>query len=150
MQAIKKILWVTLFIVVVSWASSAFAKDNSDLYYSIDDNAEAVTSIIKNSFGGTKEYPTVWVQFDYKPAEQVRMKAALKLPKRPIHGKLKYMFECSSQRFRQLQGAVYDSQGSVLYSVGQTEVEDVIPQSVGALVRSIVCQSEPQQQSYTY
>lgn len=132
----KYFIFTCSIVFMFLFNSNCFAEE----LVKFDKNDSSTVYLIKKSLIQESEnVRTVWVRYDYTKLGSDLLKTDIKTSKAPSYSKVKYGFDCTSDKHKVFIAAIYDHKGIVIKHITNGQVESVIPGTVGEAIRNFVC-----------
>lgn len=130
---------VMLFIVIFSICMSSILVNAEDIV-KFDENNSATVYLVKRSLVQENQtVRSVWVRYNYTKFGAANLKKEIKENRIPHVSKVKYAFDCDSNKHKVMVAIIYDQRGAVITSIKDGSIEEVIPGSVGEAIRNLTC-----------
>ena len=129
----KKII-LTL-IVLISFTSSSYAQDEKLI--KISENKYQTIYGVKDSLETRNQYAKMWIIAKYKKgASKIIFQG--RFPSMTSHAQ-QFAFDCEENKFISLSLDIYNKKGVVIYSEGESKIGNIIPESIGEVLRTVAC-----------
>lgn len=141
----KSFIFICYVIFICMFNTNAFAEELA----LFDSNDSAKVYLIKKSLVQENQtVRTVWVKYEYTKFGSINLKKDFNLKRIPSYSKVKYGFDCTSDKHKVMYAAIYDFKGSSINTITNGNVEEVVPGSVGEAIRNLVCNYDFENDKY--
>lgn len=132
----KYFSFITCIIIFFIFNSVSFAEE----LVLFDKNNSSDVFFVKHSLvQQTPSIRTVWIKYEYSKYGSSSLKKEINTVEIPFYSKVKYAFDCTNRMHKVLIAAIYNKNGSIIKSLSNGSVEEVIPGTVGEAIRDVVC-----------
>lgn len=133
---LHNLLYIIILFTTLTFSSTVFAEET----VLFDTNSSAKVYFIKQSLVQENEtVRTVWIKYEYTKLGSSDLKRNANLVRFPKSSKVKYGFDCTSNKHQVMYASIYDAGGTSILTITNASIEEVIPGSVGEAIRNLVC-----------
>lgn len=123
-------------ISLIFMSSICYASDNDKLI-KISENKYQTVYGVKNSLKFSGQYSKMWTIVKYKKgASKIIFKGDF--PTMTEHAQ-QWAFDCEQNKIKSLSLDIYNKNGVIIYSEGESDANDVIPGTLGEELISVAC-----------
>lgn len=137
----KKIILTAMAFIMSTSFSYAFEKDK---LIKISENKYQTLYGVKGSLKQSENYAKMWTVVKYKKgASKIVFRGDFPTMTEHVQS---WAFDCKQNKIKSLSLDIYNKNGIVIYSEGESEASEVIPGSIGEDLFAVACYENNQQE----